>query len=160
MQVQIRQFKNGDQQLIQELITRIMDLEFPQSKAAYPMNDLLDLQQAYGEPGEAFFVATNGKRVIGTVAIKKEDGRIALLRRVFVDPEHRRQKIGLALIKYAINFCRENGYEEIVFRTSSKMDGAIKLCQKEGFQQRAKLEVGGLELLKFVLFLAPSLSHR
>ena len=159
MQVQIRRFRESDEQAVRDLIMRIMDLEFPQSKVAYPMNDLLDIPGTYGKSGEAFFVAIKGDSVVGTAAIKREDERTALLRRVFVAPECRRQKIGLTLIDHAVGFCRENGYEEIIFKTSSKMDGAAQLCRKEGFHQRAKLEVGGLELLKFVLLLTQSLSH-
>ena len=149
----IRQFRTGDAQAIQNLITGIMNQEFPQTKAAYPVDDLLDIAQVYGKNGEAFFVATNNDHVIGTVAVKREDGRAALLRRIFVDPLHRRQKIGVQLIEHAIQFCKTNGYEEVIFKTSSKMDGAIRLCEAKGFLQRAKLEIGGLELFKFVLFI-------
>jgi len=160
VQVTIRKFKQEDGQAVQRLIAGIMDQEFPLSKAAYPMEDLLDIPRVYGNPGEAFFVATNQDCVIGTVAIKREDDRMALLRRIFVDPSHRKQRIGAALVDHAIKFCRENGYQEIVFRTSTKMDAAIRLCEKKGFQQRAKLEVGGFELLKFILFLGGHNSHR
>ena len=151
--ISIRKFQSSDAQAIQVLISNIMNQEFPQSKAAYPLDDLLDIENVYGKDGEGFFVATNNEHIVGTVAVKREDERAALLRRVFVDPSHRRQKIGLSLIDHAIGFCKKHGYEEIIFRTASKMDGAIRLCQAKGFHQRAKLEMGGLELLKFVLFL-------
>ena len=153
MQVTIRKFKPGDQDAVCELITGIMQQEFPQSAAAYPTADLDAIAKVYGNGDEGFFVAANQDHVIGTVAVKKEDNRIALLRRIFVAPDHRKRRVGDALIDYAINFCKQHGYQEIVFKTSSKMDGAIRLCQKKGFQQRAKLEAGGLELLKFVLCL-------
>ncbi len=152
--VKIRKFRSGDEASIQALISGIMNNEFPQSKSAFPMDDLRNISDVYGSLGEAFFVATtNGQEIVGTIAIKREDERIALLRRVFVDPVFRNQKIGLRLIDQAIDFCKEVGYHEIVFKTSSKMDGAIRLCQKKNFHQRAKLEIGGLELLKFVLLI-------
>jgi len=148
----IRAYQVGDEQEIQALIVDIMDKEFPQSKAAYPMDDLANIQTVYGKPGDAFFVATNEQQIVGTVAIKREDDRIALLRRIFVTSSYRKKRVGLNLIDRAIKFCKEQGYKEIVFKTSSKMDGAIRLCERKGFQQRAKLEIGGLELVKFVLF--------
>jgi len=151
--VAIRQFQISDAEPVQSLITSIMNQEFPQSKAAYPVDDLLDIGRIYGKNGQAFFVATDGDKIMGTVAIKREDDRAALLRRIFVDAAYRRQRIGFQLIEQAIHFCKAHHYEEVIFKTSSKMDGAIKLCQAQGFQQRAKLEIGGLELLKFVLFL-------
>lgn len=152
-EVQIRPFQTSDEQNIKSLIDGIMTHEFPQSRGAYPATDLGNISTAYGDNGECFFVATDRNRIVGTVAIKKEDERIALLRRLFVDPQYRKKQIGARLLDSATQFCKKNGYQEMVFRTSSKMDGAINLCKKKGFHQRAKLEIGGSELLKFVLFL-------
>ena len=38
-----------------------------------------------------------------------------------------------------------------MFKTTSKMTGAILICQKSGFVQRARLNLGSLELMKFSL---------
>ena len=149
----IRKFKAGDEPAIQALISSIMNREFPQSEAAYPSQDLADIPRTYGNKGEAFFVAMNHDHIVGTVAVKREDERMALLRRIFVEPAFRNQRIGMKLLAQAIDFCKENGYEEIIFKTSTKMDKAIRLCQQNGFHPRTKLEAGGLELLKLVLHL-------
>lgn len=149
--IKIRKFQSGDEQAVKELIAGVMNQEFPQSLSAFPLDDLNHIQDVYGKLGEAFFVAENSKHIVGTVGVKREDDRIALLRRIFVSPDFRKQKIGIQLVERAIEFCKEVGYQEIVFKSSSKMDGAIRLCQKKGFHQRAKLEMGGMELLKFVL---------
>ncbi len=152
--VNIRKFNVKDAQAVQSLITEVMNQEFPQTSDAYPSEDLKDIPKSYGNPGEAFFVAVHHEHIVGTVGIKREDERIALLRRIFVRSSHRNQRIGVQLIDHAIDFCKGEGYEEIVFRTSIKMDKAIRLCQNKGFHPRAKLEIGGLELQKFVLHLA------
>ena len=151
--VSIRRFEAKDQEAVEALIGCIMDEEFSADQDAYPTDDLKKIPQTYGGLGEAFFVATDGKQIVGTVAIKKEDDRIALLRRLFVSLEHRKQQIGFKLIDRALQFCDEVGYQEIVFRTTSKMEGAIKVCQKKGFIQRAKLQLGQIELLRFALSL-------
>jgi hypothetical protein len=52
-----------------------------------------------------------------------------------------------------LEFCREVGYEEVVFKTTSKMSGAIDLCLKNGFAQRAHLVLGPIELIKLSLSL-------
>jgi len=156
----IRAYQTGDDEAIQSMISKIMDQEFPQSKAAYPMDDLLAIKEVYGGERDAFFVANTNGHIVGTVAVKHEDERVALLRRIFVAPSHRKQKLGIRLIDEAIKFCRSKGYQEIIFRSTSKMDGAIRLCEKKGFHQRAKLEVGGLELLKYVLFLGDGASQK
>ena len=152
--VTIRRFEQTDAPLVRELIDGIMDKEFRDVKAAYPTEDIDHIEKAYGGLGEAFFVAVNGsKKVIGSVAIKKEDDRVALLRRLFVDPSFRKQQLGVRLIDRALKFCDEVGYKEIIFKTTSQMQGAAKLCQKCGFIQRAKISLGTVELLKFSLSL-------
>ena len=149
--VQIRHFEARDTELIKQLINQIMDVEFREAKAAFAPDDLNALGDAYGKLGEAFFVAEDGKKVVGTVGVKREDDRVALLRRIFVDPEYRKRQIGLRLLNRALDFCREVGYRELVFKTTSGMSGAIELVKKVGFQSRAKVQMGPIELMKFSL---------
>lgn len=145
----IRRFAPTDGESVRSLITGIMDQEFHDAKAAYPTEDIDRIEQSYGGLGEAFFVAVNGSKVVGSVAVKKEDDRVALMRRLFVDPSYRKQQLGVKLVERALKFCDEVGYKEIVFKTTSVMVGAAKLCQKCGFVQRAKIQLGNVELLKF-----------
>ncbi len=149
--VTIRRCTRTDETAVIDLINSIMSKEFHEVKHAYPTEDVECIEKAYGGIGEAFFVAVSQDKVVGTVAIKKEDERVALLRRLFVAPSHRNQKIGKKLIDHALQFCKETGYEELVFKTTSKMSGAVELCKKNGFVQRAKISLGPIELLKFSL---------
>ena len=144
-----------DDAAVVDLINSVMDSEFHDAKHAYPIEDVECIEKAYGGIGEAFFVAVDDKshKVVGTVAIKKEDGRVALIRRLFVAPPHRKLMIGKRLIERALNFCREVGYQEAVFKTTSKMSGAIDLCRKNGFIQRAHIVLGPIELIKLSLCL-------
>jgi len=153
--ISIRRFADGDHDEVISLIKGVMNQEFAQDSYAYPTADLDTISDTYGGLGEAFFVAIDGKKVVGTVGIKKEDDRIAFLRRFFVSPDYRGQKIGTKLISRALQFCEEVGYEEFVFRTTSRMTKAIELCKKNGFVQRAKIQLGPIELFKFVRALHP-----
>lgn len=149
--ITIRRFTGLDQQAVRDLISRIMHEEFQAEKNVYPTDDIEHIETAYGGIGEAFFVAVSGQNIVGTVAIKKEDGRVALLRRLFVASAYRNQKIGLKLLDRALQFCRQTGYEEIIFKTTSRMGDANRLCQKSGFLPRAKLQMGDISLLKLAL---------
>ena len=153
--ITIRRSVQEDDTAVVDLIGSIMDSEFHDAKHAYPTEDVECIEKAYGGIGEAFFVAVDNKshKVVGTVAIKKEDDRVALLRRLFVAPTHRNLKIGKRLIDRALDFCREVGYEEVVFKTTSRMSGAIDLCRKNGFVQRAHIVLGPIELIKLSLCL-------
>ena len=147
--VDIRRYQEKDRLGIKDLIAQIMMGEFQEDQAAYPLDDVDEIDRTYGGLGEAFFVATDQKKVIGTVAIKKENDRVALLRRLFVAESYRKQKIGLKLIDCAMQFCDKVGYQEIVFKTTSRMKAAIMVCQKRGFVPRAKVHLGNIELMKF-----------
>src|SRR5690348_17303927 len=105
--ISIRRFSTEDRDEVLGLIQGIMNREFAQDAHAYPTADLDDIETTYGNLGEAFFVAVNGKKIVGTVGIKKEDDRTALLRRLFVSPDYRGQKIGEKLIQRALQFCEE-----------------------------------------------------
>ncbi|HQB11986.1 MAG TPA: GNAT family N-acetyltransferase [Candidatus Omnitrophota bacterium] len=154
--VTIRRCTKEDEKAVLELITNVMSKEFQDAASAYPMEDVEQIATAYGGIGDAFFVAVDDhNKVVGTVAVKKEDERIALLRRLFVAPTHRNLRIGKKLIEHAIRFCREAGYGEMIFKTTSRMSGAIQLCMKNGFVQRAHIALGPIELLKFSLSLNP-----
>lgn len=150
----IKRFEVEDKETIKSLIDSIMAGEFQGDQQAYPNQDIETIETSYGKIGDVFFVAKDKDKIVGTVAIKKEDERVALLRRLFVDPAYRNKKIGMKLIERALNFCQEVGYRELVFKTTSRMQGAIQLCQKKGFVQRAKLQLGDIELLKFTLSLS------
>ena len=151
--VQIRRFEIDDKEPIKKLITGIMDVEFLEDKVAFSVDDLENLENHYGNFGEAFFVAEDGKKIVGTAAVKREYNRISLIRRIFVAPDYRKKRIGFRLLHRAIEFCKEVGYRELTFRTTSRMTAAIELMKKQGFQSRARVPMGGVELLKFTLSL-------
>lgn len=154
--IHIRRFAIADKGAIKKLISAIMDSEFREDKPAFSIDDLENLENHYGSLGEAFFVAEDGQKIIGTAAVKREDDRIAIIRRIFVAPEYRKKQIGIKLLTRAIEFCKEVGYRELVFRTTSRMTGAIALVKKQGFQSRARVPMGHVELLKFTLSLVES----
>lgn len=139
-----------------------MSSEFSTAKSAYPTQDLEDILAAYGQsPRETFLVATDGEDVVGTVAIKQDDNpQWALLRRLFVSPQHRGKGIGGKLVHAAISFCRQHGYRHLRFRTTMQMARAIRLCEKAGFQVKDRLYWGPMELLIYELHLSPAQSEK
>ncbi len=153
MTVAIRPFESKDQAQVVGLINAIMDEEFHQERAAYPVDDIQDVVHAYGSKREVFYVASNSHGVIGTAGVKQEDGRTALLRRLFVSRESRNQKIGKKLLKAVLDFCTAAGYEEVVFKATSRMQAAIGLLQGQGFSARAHVKLGSVELVKLAVHL-------
>ncbi|HNV86566.1 MAG TPA: GNAT family N-acetyltransferase [Candidatus Omnitrophota bacterium] len=151
--ITVRPVTEADDTCVRELITGILEREFSPEERAYFGSDIEHVFRNYAGPRETFFVATDQDKVVGTAGIKEEDDRNALLRRIFVRSDYRGRKIGSQLISNAVSFCKTQGYQEIIFKTTSRMSEAIKLCEANGFVKRVRLELGGLELLKFTMHL-------
>lgn len=150
----IRPSQPGDSPQILQLVSEILGREFPQDRQAYPADDLEQIAEHYGGPGSTFLVAEDGRKIVGTVGVKREDARVAILRRLFVDPAYRGQGVGMRLLKTALEFCRDREFREVVIRTSSNMEQAIRLCCSLGFQEQGRWTLGDVTLVRFHLKLA------
>ncbi len=147
----LRPFKSEDAKGVRELILAILSKEYPFDRSAYSDSDLDRIGETYGGGKDSFFVIEENKEVVGTAGIKEEAGDDALLRRLFVDHDHRRLGYGTELLDRAISFCREKGYKHIHFRCTDRMGDAIRLCMKKGFKEMESLEVGGFKIHKLEL---------
>ena len=155
----IRLVKQADDQEVKEVILAILEEEFPAEERAFLSTDIENVSKSYSSNGEVFFVACDDGAIIGTVGIKREDERNALLRRIFVKSDYRGKKIGFQLIQRAIQFCQEKGYGEIIFKTTSRMKDAIRLCEANGFVRKATIQLGDLDLFKFTIHLNKDKNH-
>jgi len=149
----LRKFETKDAAGVKELILGILTKEYPFDRSAYSDSDLDKIGQVYGGKRDSFFIVEDTGHISGTVGIKEESQDDALLRRLFVDLKHRRQGLGNELLNMAINFCRDKGYKRMFFRCTDRMSDAMKLCQKKGFKETEKLEVGGFKIHKLELAL-------
>lgn len=152
--MKIRTVKNSDVPKVLKLIKGILESEFGKEAAVYPQIDLYDLEASYGGDRECFLVAEKNGQIIGTTAIKEEDGKIAMLRRVFVDPKYRGKGYGLELIEKAIEFCKSKSYRKISFQGTSRMTTALALCRKKGFQETDRVPMEDFEIIRCSLRLS------
>jgi len=149
MNIKIRKFQAQDQAQVYNLIINVLKNEFSLAKETYSDFDLNNISKTYGGKRDLFLVATIGKTIIGTIAVKEDDNNTALLRRIFVSREFRGIGLGKKLIIKAITFCEIKHYRVINFCSTDKMATANILCRKNGFQQRACMSLGPVKLLKF-----------
>ena len=147
----VRSLKKEDSEAVRELILSVLTKEYPFDKSAYSDSDLYDLSGTYNGPRDNFFVMEERGKIVGTVGVKEDTEDTALLRRLFVDSDHRRKGYGALLIAEAMRFCREKGYSSLVFRTTNRMVGAIELCKKNGFKKAEEVDLNGFQIFKFVL---------
>ena len=149
--MEIRVFKEADSDQVRELINSIMGQEFSNEEKVYFQDDLQNISKTYGGKKEVFFVAEEGSEIIGTAGIKEEGGGVALLRRLFVHSDYRSRKYGQTLLEKAIHFCQQQHYRIINFRSTDRMKPAIELCKKNGFHERAKIDLGSFQIIKLTL---------
>ena len=149
--MRIRAWQPSDGPQIVGLITSIITQEFPGDQKAYPVEDLEHLAETYQGSANAFLVAEEGDRVIGTCGVKADGPHSAILRRLFVDPEYRGRGVGHSLLNEALAFCRKKGFREAIIRTSTGMRQAIQLCSSMGFQQDGRWSLGEITLVRLRL---------
>lgn len=83
---------------------------------------------------ERIWIADNGARIVGSIAIVAASPALALLRWYLVDPEARGQGLGATLLHEAVAFCRASGYASIHLWTVSSLRAAARLYEAGGFR--------------------------
>jgi len=147
----IRKFQEKDAPSVKELVNSILFKEFPLSSKAYQIDDLDSIAKAYNGSRDVFYVIEEDNKIVGTAGIKEDTKQAALLRRVYVHPNYRGKGFGSLLMNSAIDFCKKNGYRQVIFRSTSQMQEAISLCLRKGFSEEEKLNLGDVQIIKFVL---------
>jgi putative acetyltransferase len=147
----LRRFETRDAKGVKDLILTILTREYPFDRSAYSDSDLDRIDETYSGPKDAFLVVEDGADIVGTVGIKEDSNEDALLRRLFVDPRHRKKGYGSKLLDSAVNFAREKGYKRIFFRCTDRMAAAMKLCISKGFKEKDCLEVSGFRIHRLEL---------
>ena len=149
--MQIRKFQEKDALPVKELVNSILFKEFSLSSKAYQIDDVDSISKAYNGPRDIFYVIDEGNKIVGTAGVKEDTKQAALLRRVYVHSGYRGKGIGSMLMNSAIDFCRQSGYKQVVFRSTNQMQDAINLCLRKGFKEEERLNLGDVQVIKFVL---------
>lgn len=95
--------------------------------------ELESLPGIYGPPGGELLLAKRGDHVLGCIALKALESRVAEIKRLFVRPQARKTGVGQALVSAAIATAQRLGYGEIKLDTLPEMESAIALYKRNGF---------------------------
>jgi putative acetyltransferase len=85
--------------------------------------------------GEIFFALNDGK-VVGTVALKREDAITFELTKMAVNEHERGKGFGKALLDAAVDYARTKRAQHIVLSSHSKLTAAIAMYRVAGFVER------------------------
>lgn len=90
--------------------------------------------QAFGKPGTGMLLAMDGERPVGKVMYARKTDDVAEIRRLFVDPARRGQRIGLRLMTECLERIRADGYREVSLVTTVFLEDALRLYGRLGFE--------------------------
>lgn len=151
----IRPYRDEDQAAVLALVADGL------SELGYSLDRYLD--RDLGDPGSSYlavWVATDGAEVVGSVALRElagahpdEPGRVGELKRMFVRPSHRRCGLGSGLLKVALDWAANEGFDWARLDTGASMQAAQRFYEAHGFERcGSRTERGAAEARCEVLY--------
>ena len=99
--------------------------------------ELAELPGKYAPPSGRLVLAINDKQTAGCVALREIEEGICEMKRLYVRPAFRGQRIGHQLAQAVIASARKIGYGRMRLDTLASMKAAIGLYESLGFQRIA-----------------------
>jgi putative acetyltransferase len=135
----IRPIRADDDAAVAAIIRAVMP-EFGARGPGFAINDpeVDFMTKAYARPGAAYFVVTDGERVLGgggVAPLEHGDARVCELRKMYFLPEARGRGAGAGVLERCLGAARGFGYATCYLETLARMDAARKLYRRFGFQQ-------------------------
>ena len=139
--VTIRRFAQADAAAVRDLFVRVNRLLAPPSqRAAFEDYVALSLEQEigrieayYAERGGAFFVAEGAGTIIGMFGLERASSEAMELRRMYVDPDKRRQGVARAMLTRAEDECRTRDFGRLELSTSELQRDALACYRGAGY---------------------------
>lgn len=131
--LQIRRVVPADiphvREMLQEYVEWIgLDLAFQEIGA-----ELDGLPGEYAPPRGALFVAIDGRRYLGMIALRPIDGPVGEMKRLYVRPDARGRGLARKLITTLCDEAKRLGYSELRLDTLPMMGEAQALYEAYGF---------------------------
>jgi N-acetylglutamate synthase-like GNAT family acetyltransferase len=107
---------------------------FDHTFEAYVAGPLADFVRS-ASARDRLWLAEQGGRIVGCIAIVAASARTAQLRWFLVEPEARGGGLGKRLLREAVAFCKETGYDSVILWTVSALAAAAHLYRVAGFRK-------------------------
>ena len=127
---------------IRELFTEYTDM-LVEHDAAFKVylniqnydDEIEHLEHKYGLPEGRLYLLRRDGRSAGCIALRKLDTERCEMKRLYVRPEYRGEKLGEVLVRKIIGDAREIGYKHMMLDTLPFLESAIRMYKKLGFYE-------------------------
>jgi len=131
--IRVRPCKAGEASYVCYLQMKIYEEEY-QFKSIFEHYLLASMAEFIPPKDESrLWVALDGEKIIGSIAMVKSEENTAQLRWFVVDPRYQGKGIGKKLMDVAVQFCRERHYTHVYLWTIETLKSARHLYKKYGF---------------------------
>ncbi|MEO5938469.1 MAG: GNAT family N-acetyltransferase [Sphingomonas sp.] len=139
----IASFVPGDEDAIVDLIVPIQSAEFGIAITAGDQPDLRDIADFYLPARGGFWVARDGGRIVGTIALKEFGRDQGALRKMFVAAGYRGEpyRLGQKLLDTLLAHARPSGLRQIMLGTTDAFLAAHRFYERNGFVRIAKADL-------------------
>jgi GNAT superfamily N-acetyltransferase len=140
--IEIRDFAPHDAFGVRELFIRVNRLLAPPDMKdvfeAYIARSLAEeidhVSDYYRERDGGFWVAVESGNIVGMFGLEASGDDAMELRRMYVDPDVRRQGIARRMLHFAEQACRRRGRTRLDLSTSELQQEALSLYRNAGYQ--------------------------
>jgi putative acetyltransferase len=132
----IQTYNNSKKEEVHDVVLGVLlehGFEYDRLKDA----DLNDINGYYFANGGTFFVGIEGGRVVGTAGVRKLDGDLCEIRRIYLKKELRGKGNGKKLFMAALGFAGKN-CSGVMLKTDATLTKAIDMYLKKGFSLQKK----------------------
>jgi putative acetyltransferase len=138
--MEITVYSREYEQSVIDLILNIQQNEFGVPVTIADQPDLLDVGNVYCRNNGNFWIATEGKKLIGTIGLIDIGNRQSALRKMFVHKDYRGKDKGTGqqLLDHVTGWCKQKGIDEIYLGTFDRLVAAQKFYLKNGFVEIEK----------------------
>jgi ribosomal protein S18 acetylase RimI-like enzyme len=96
-------------------------------------SEIDNLNEKYGMPNGRLYIAYLDNKVAGCIALKSINVTQCEMKRLYVRPQFRGNKIAKSLVEIIINDAKKIGYQYMLLDTFPALKDAIRLYEKIGF---------------------------
>ncbi|MBS1542234.1 MAG: GNAT family N-acetyltransferase [Bacteroidetes bacterium] len=97
--------------------------------------ELQEIDLQYGSPAGALMLVMRDGRAIGCGAIRKLEGKVGELKRMYLRPDARGLGVGSKLLSKCFEVARRLGYDTLRLDTLPEMTDAQAMYRKHGFYE-------------------------